>query len=57
MSQIIGKIAQEFADVEIAVKDTLGAMFPAFTPAYEAKRKLVYEDRLPALLDEAEGKK
>ena len=55
--EVFKKVAQEYADVEIAVHDTLGAMFLLFLPAYEAKRKLVYEERLPALLDEAEGKK
>ena len=55
--EVLKKVAQEYADVEIAVHDTLGAMFLLFLPAYEAKRKLVYEERLPALLDEAEGKK
>ncbi len=48
-------IAEEYSDVEIAVKDTFVQLWgDKFTDAMRKKRKLVYEERLPNLLTETD---
>ena len=52
---VLKKVAKEFADVEIAVHDTLIVM-PEFREAYEAKREFVYNIHLPEQIAKKEGK-
>jgi len=51
----IESVANEMADVSIAVYDTMSELFPAFKALYNAKRKLVLEERLLAIISEAEA--
>lgn len=51
-NQLICNIAEEYADVEITVFDTLREAFGnKFIDAWQKKRTLVYDERLPNLLN------
>jgi NTP pyrophosphatase (non-canonical NTP hydrolase) len=46
----IESVANEMADVSIAVYDTMVMLFPKFRVIYDVKRKLVLEERLPVIV-------
>ena len=55
-SVVLDQLAEEFADVEITVKDTLFRIWPRMHKAYQKKRNQVYTKQLPKAIAEAQNK-
>jgi hypothetical protein len=52
VAHTVANIAEEYADVTVAVYDTFKRIWvDEFAQIVEKKRRLVYEERLPQLLD------
>ena len=50
IERLAGNVAREYADVTVAVGDTLRQLWPSFDGEVAKKRREVYEQKLPGYL-------